>query len=192
MNLIFNEYALRLWPAALVLAKSRERAAFSSILRLVQDALRPHTFRVDRDIDPDELKSPATADQILKWIEAVWKRLESAENSELLARRRKILNEIVESSLTTEEQSRLLSALDYLFRLCAARNLVRNSYTGDPALIPHSGNRSMQAAYQKLAGFAATDLPVWMTGERGTELEWLARLVHKLRRAPDNAFHAWD
>ncbi len=192
MNLTFDEYALHLWPAALVLTQSRERASFGSLLRLVQDVLRPHRFRSDRDIHPSELKSPATADQILKWIEAVWKRMESAENAELLARRRTILNEIVESALTGEEQSRLLSVLDYLFRLCSARNLVRSSRAGDPALIPHSDNRWMQSAYQKLAGLAATDLPVWMTGEKGTELERLARLVHKMRRLPDNAFHVWD
>ncbi len=65
-------------------------------------------------------------------------------------------------------------------------------HAGDTALIPSSGNRSMQAAYQKLAGLAATDLPVWITGERGTELEWLARLIHKLRGLPDHTFHVWD
>ncbi len=127
MNLTFDDYALRLWPAAQVLAKSREKASFGSLLRVVQDVFRPHTFRTDRDIDPGELKSPATADQILKWIETVWKRMESAENAELLGERRTILNEIVESPLTGEEQSRLLSALDYLFRLCSARNLARSS-----------------------------------------------------------------
>jgi DNA-binding NtrC family response regulator len=50
----------------------------------------------------------------------------------------------------------------------------------------------MQAAYRRLAGLAATDLPVWLIGERGTELEELARLVHQLRGLPEGSFHVWD
>jgi transcriptional regulator of acetoin/glycerol metabolism len=192
MNLTFDEHRPELWPATIILAKTRNRATFHSLLKLVTEVLRPHRFRSDRDVDPVELKSPATAEQVLRWIEAIWRRMQSAENTELLTTRRVIFEEIVNAPLTPDEQSRLLAALDYLFRLCAARNVARNSGTGDLALIPHTGNHSMQAAYQKLAGLAATDLPVWLSGETGTELERLARLVHQLRGLPRNAFHMWD
>jgi DNA-binding NtrC family response regulator len=118
--------------------------------------------------------------------------MHSADHAELIATRRAIFEEIVSAPLIPDEQSRLLSALDYLFRLCTARHVARSSGTGDLALIPHTGNYAMQAAYQKLAGLAATDLPIWIAGETGTELEGLARLIHQLRSLPPNAFHVWN
>jgi transcriptional regulator with AAA-type ATPase domain len=192
MNLTFDEHRPELWPATIILEKTRKQATFHSLLKLVTEVLRPHRFRSDREVDPVELKSPATAEQVLRWIEAIWRRMQSADNAELIATRRAIFEEIVNAPLIQDEQSRLLSALDYLFRLCTARNVARSSGTGDLALIPHTGNHSMQAAYQKLAGLAATDLPVWIAGEAGTELESFARLVHTLRGLPPNAFHVWD
>ena len=192
MSLTFNEHRLQLWPAMMLLAGADNRASFGSILKLVVDCLRPYTFRSDRDIDLIELKPPTSAETVLRWIDSIWRRMQSAEKSELIATRRTIFEEIVAAPLGSGEQSRLIAALDYLFRLCAARNVARNSGAGDLARIPRTGNSLMQAAYQSLGGLAATDLPVWIAGESGTELERLARLVHQLRGLPDSAFHLWD
>lgn len=50
----------------------------------------------------------------------------------------------------------------------------------------------MQAAYRKLAGLAATDLPIWLSGEKGTELDWAATMVLRLRGIADEALRVWE
>jgi DNA-binding NtrC family response regulator len=50
----------------------------------------------------------------------------------------------------------------------------------------------MQSAYRRLVQLAATDLPICLAGEKGTELEWGARLIHRLRGLDSKDFRVWD
>ena len=50
----------------------------------------------------------------------------------------------------------------------------------------------MQAACRKLAGLAATDLPIWLSGEKGTELDRVAAMVLRLRGIEDEAVRVWE
>lgn len=180
-----------LWPATIILKGGRDPEPTQSVLERVRDWLRLHRFLSDDEItlDLDRLKSPAAAADVLNWLSKVWRRMESCEQSLLLAERRAFTHEILHSSLSDEDRAALLTAVDYLFRLSAAGKTARNATEGDKVTIPATRNSQMQSAYRKLVGLAATDLPIWLAGEQGTEKGYLARMVNRLRGFRDADFH---
>ena|GEM_PF-1025980 len=180
-----------LWPALILLKRGRDHESSLPLLTRVGKALRTLRFKGEDRYPPDLLRSPVSIDNVLKWLDLVWHSLESAPHAKLVDTRRNIMNEIMGSGLSSEEQSLLLTALDYLFRLSAAAKLSATSRRRLLPEVPSSKSIPMQAVYLKLAGLAATDLPVWLVGEKGTELEWAAGLIHRLRGLPEDTFVVW-
>jgi len=187
----FRENEAFIWPALIILRKARENQSSLQLVQTVREGLNRSRLLEHEDFPPNRTKSPAHVQEVLNWLGAMWQRLGSAEPSEILFRRQAITSEIVRSRLSAEEQVNLLTAVDYLSRLAAARK-VAQSTRGAAAKIPFTQSTLMQAAYRKLTSLAATDLPIWLVGEKGTELEWMARLVHRLRGLPEVNFRVWE
>jgi hypothetical protein len=192
MELKLDDTLLLLWPALHLLKGGRRDAPSESLLTGILERrrlIRPLAYDLDSLIG---LKSPASTDRVLDWLRGVRRRIVNCDRSALTSERHAIMAEITGSGLSEEDQARLLTALDYLYRFSAAEWVSRVAGMGLPALIPRTKNQPMQAAYRKLAGLAATDLPIWLAGERGTELEWAGRLVHRLRGGEDKDFNVLD
>ncbi|MFC1833330.1 hypothetical protein ACFL2Q_01180 [Thermodesulfobacteriota bacterium] len=178
----------RLWPALLILRKGRENYDTRSIVQMAERCLN---IAVMRSAEPALLhgfRSPAAPEDVIGWLDAVWSQLNHGPISELRARRRIIADTIVRSTLPSHDQASLFTALDYMHRLAETAHVTqRPSGTVQPE-IPATGNLVMQKAYRKLAAFSATDLPIWISGEKGTEVEWMARLIHRIRTQKDLSF----
>lgn len=190
MELTFEESQRSLWPALVLLKGSG--ASADGLLERVRTWLgttRPHGHEDD---SPERLMAPATTRDVIDWLSSVWRGLEEATQGQLAARRRLIGESIVHSRLPQDQQAGLLTALDYLYRLNVAARVARTAGGSRQEEIPVSRNPLMQRVYHRLAALAATDLPLWLTGEKGTELEWMGRLVHRLRGSSDKAFRVWD
>ncbi len=102
------------------------------------------------------------------------------------------MEEIVNSALSIDEQAALFTALDYLFRLRSAQNTAQTAAGSRKVEIPPARSPVMQATYRRIAALAATDLPIWLVGEKGTELEWVARMIHRLRGLSESGFLVWN
>jgi DNA-binding NtrC family response regulator len=192
VSLSVDERQRGCWPAALILTSGRSLTPFHALMDLVELALRLHRWRASEPISPERLRSPAKADDVLDWLNEVWQRLERVDLPDILAERRSLVREIVQADLTLEEQTKLVNAVDYLARLSAARKRSRTSLAPDAVQIPVTRSPLMQAAYLKIVSLAATDLPVWLAGEKGSELDSTARLIHQLRGLPDRSFVTVD
>ncbi|HMK37241.1 MAG TPA: hypothetical protein VK463_19360 [Desulfomonilaceae bacterium] len=177
-----------LWPALIILKAGREKESVQSITGRVRSCWRLHRFLSDRQISLDRLRSPADATDVLDWLSLLWKRLASLTMSQLLTHRQAVTLEISQSRLSAKDQAVLCSATNYLFRLSAAEKTTRVASGGSKPIMPVTFSSHMQSAYRRLAELAATDLPVWLVGEKGTEIEPLARLVHTLRGFSENTF----
>jgi len=187
MDVEFPKQLRLLWPAAHILRMGRRAADTCALLKEVEAALVPHRQWNDQIEDLLRLKSPANVRDILDWLDTVWQRLSSAAAPQLLSVRRPILSGVVHSSLPEQEQAALVTAVDYLFRLASARVMSPASRRCLTRVIPHTRSVRMQATYQKIASLAATDLPIWLAGEKGTELERLGKLVHQVRGLADES-----
>lgn len=180
-----------LWPALVILKTGRGSRSSAQLIRMFRESLQVLRLLEDEDSFPKRLKSPAPFQDVVNWLNTAWHLLSAAQTSEVLFRRQALTSEIVRSGLPANEQTNLITAVDYLSRLAAARKVAER--TRDPApTIRSTGNPRMQAAYRKLISLAATDLPIWLVGEKGTELESLARLVHRLRGLPEGTFRVWE
>jgi hypothetical protein len=173
-------------------ASSREGVPHSELVSILLRWLTSFRLLDEEAASPEGLRPSASFQEVTRWLQSLWLRLSAVEISELPAHKRSVMVEILKSNLRRPEQAHALTALDYLTRLSAARRVANvEGLTGQVAL-PPSSHPDMQAAYRRLAGFAPSDLPIWLIGERGTELEELARAVHKLRGLPDSSFHVWN
>jgi len=181
-----------LWPALRLTASSREGEPYSALVTILLGWLTSFRLMDDEAGAPQGLQAFASFQEVTKWLHSLWLRLSAAEVSEIHAHKKAVTTEILNSSLRLREQANLLTALDYLARLAAARGVADVEGRTENVSLPPTRHPDMQAVYRKLAGFAATDLPIWLAGERGTELEELARLVHRLRGLPDESFHVWE
>lgn len=179
-----------LWPALVILKTGRESRSSALLIRMFRESLQGLRLLEDEESSPKRLKSPASFQDALNWLNTVWHRLSAALPSEVLFQRQALTSEIVRSGLSANEQTNLITAVDYLSRLAAARKVAQRT-RGPAPTIPSTENPRMQAAYRKLISLAATDLPIWLVGEKGTELESLARLVHRLRGLPEDTFRVW-
>jgi DNA-binding NtrC family response regulator len=97
------------------------------------------------------------------------------------------MNEIMDAGLDKKEQRLLVSALDYLARLASVQKA--SAISGDriqPVEVPGVKSEAMKAVYKKMAALSVTDLPIWISGERGVELDWIARTIHRIRGLPDD------
>ncbi|MEJ2718807.1 MAG: hypothetical protein P8182_17040, partial [Deltaproteobacteria bacterium] len=188
----FDEIQRDLWPALVLMRGGRADEPSTSLLETIRRWLtlsRPHAHDDDA---PERLKSPASARDVTDWLHAVWNRLDTAAESALFSTRQSIMGRIVRSGLSHADQARLLTAMDYLYRLSTARRVAR-SVSGSPRVeIPFTESAQMQRTYRRLVELAATDLPLWLSGEKGTELERAARLIHRLRGLGPEAFRVWD
>lgn len=187
MLIPFDRHQCFLWPALLLLRRGRERQSPRSVLERVFRYFTAQRFGTEKFVQLSSLKSPCSEQDVIEWLHSTWRIFEPASLDEIAKRRREILNQIVASGLTSEEQTDLITALDYMARLCSAR---KSSHIigGAPSTAPSSLCQAMQVAYLKLAGLAAADLPIWLAGEKGCEFEVLARLAHSLRGLPETAF----
>lgn len=192
MEFTFDEIQRDLWPALVLLRAGREDEDSISMLDTTRKWLavsRPHAYDDDA---PERLKSPASARDVTDWLHAVWHRLDRADESTAVSTRRSIIARIIDSGLSQSDQSRLLTALDYLYRLSAACRVARTVGGSTGIEIPSTDSLQMQRTYRRLVDLAATDLPIWLSGEKGTELEWAAKLIHRLRGLGPEAFRVWD
>lgn len=181
-----------LWPALRLTARTRQDQPYSGLLAILLRSLTTLRLLDEEAGSPDALRSGASFQEVTKWLHSVWLRLGAAEISEIHAHRRAVMTEILHSDLGPDEQADLFTALDYLARLAAARSIAERVGRAPKASLPPTRHPDMQTMYRLLAGFAATDLPIWLLGEHGTEQEDLARMVHRLRGLPDAAFHVWE
>jgi transcriptional regulator of acetoin/glycerol metabolism len=187
MSIPFDRHQCFLWPALLLLTRGRERQSPRSVLERIFRYFKAQRFGTEKLVQLSSLKTPCSEQDVIEWLHTAWRIFELASLTEIARRRREILNEIVASGLSSEEQTDLITALDYMARLCSARKFSR-IIGGSPSTVPPSHCQAMQVAYLKLAGLAAADLPIWLAGEKGCEVEVLARLAHSLRGLPETAF----
>lgn len=192
MDEIFEEHQRVVWPALLVMQRGREDRSASAVIAEVLALLRATRSRGDDELNLDRFVSPVPARQVIDWLHAVWQRLAAGNERDAVARRRSILEGILAASLSDDDKARLVTALDYLWRLSAAARVVRGAQGPLPTAIAPTQDGVMQRAYLRMAAFAAADLPVWLVGERGTELLWAAGLIHRMRGGSDGRIRVWD
>ncbi len=191
-DLDFSAQNRSLWPALVILKRGREPDVERQLSELILQWLRSHRLMGDDDVPPDRLKSPADAADVTAWLHRVWQRLAASEAPDLLGIRRSIMEEVAASDLNTKEQADLFTALDYLCRLASARMVAAAARPVPKVEIPNIRSHAMQAAYRSLAKLAASDLPIWLSGEKGVELEGMALLIHRLRGLSEATFHILD
>lgn len=185
----FDRDQFLIWPALTILQEKRPEEASQSLLQRCFRTLISQSMGSDDKIDPFRLKGQPSAEDVIDWLRGVWRSLEASKWSDLSKRRRVILDDILQCGLPLEDQAGLVTALDYLFRLSSARRVALSNPSPAKVTMPATLCQPMQAAYRKVAGLAATDLPIWLAGEKGCEFDWIARLTHQLRGFPDSAFH---
>jgi transcriptional regulator of acetoin/glycerol metabolism len=189
---LFDEMRLAHWPALLLLRAGRENEPLASLSARVLAWFGATRVLADEDSWDAPPDPPASADDVCRWLWAVWQRLITARESELPSRRRAMAQAIAESPLSEGDQARYLTSVDYLSSLSTAARSARAAVGGPPPEIPPTRSPLMQAACRKLAGLAATDLPIWLSGEKGTELDWAAAIVLRLRGIEDDAVRVWE
>jgi hypothetical protein len=192
MPLTCNPDPCYLWPAATILKHGREGAPFPTIMEMARGYLRLWRFGSGKKTALAALRSPVAPADVANWLDTVWQRLQTPGRPALVETRRTLRDEIVHSPLGLAEQATLATAVDYLFRLASARTVATASGRSGIGDMPATFSPGMQETYLRLAELAATDLPVWLTGEAGTGLELMARLVHRMRGRPEHAFRLWD
>lgn len=192
MSLSFDEHQRSVWPALVLLRMGREQVSPGPLLDRAHKWFRIHRLCSGRAVAPERLKKPAGMRDIADWVDSVWRILSTATCSQLVTERRSLVARIVNSGLADDEQTVVLTALDYLFRLCSARNVAQTAKGSVRVEIPSFRSPQMQAAYRRILKLAAIDLPIWLTGETGTELEWTARLIHRLRGLPEESLHIFN
>lgn len=170
-----------LWPGLFIVRLGRVGLPVASLMALVSGALSAARLRADDELPPDRLGSPASPDVVIAWLRSVWARLEATPRKALLSVRRELIREICDSRLSEDDRIPLLLGLDYLFRLVSARQAVCACETETALRMPSVVSATMQTVYRRLTQFAAMDLPVWLVGEKGTELARLSRLLADLR-----------
>lgn len=192
MPLTFLENERSMWPAFQILRAVRfAEPALSIIQRLIACSI-PLRMRDDEDVSSRQLCVTGSTSDVMDWLHHVWLRFSGKTASEMVSIRRSILKEIADSELKLEDLANFIAAVDYLSRLSSARQILEAPENSEKAEIPATRSPLMQAAYHKLAGLAATDLPIWLSGERGTELDSLAMLIHRLRGMPGDSLHVWN
>ncbi|MBI5570187.1 MAG: sigma 54-interacting transcriptional regulator [Desulfomonile tiedjei] len=192
MPLKFDSDQCYLWPAAAILRRGRERAPFQTIMEMARGYLRLCRFGSGQKSALAALGSSAAPTDVANWLDSVWQRFQTARRPALVETRRTLRDEIVHSGLALEEQATLATAVDYLFRLASARIVATVSGSSNTGEVPATFSPAMQETYLRLAELAATDLPIWLTGETGTGPEPMARLVHRLRGLPAHTFRSYD
>jgi DNA-binding NtrC family response regulator len=181
-----------MWPAFAILRDARFSESASSIIQTLNAHFIPLRMRDDEDVSSRPLSVTGSTSSVVDWLHQVWQRFRGKTASEIVAVRRSIIREITDDRLQPDEPANLISAVDYLARLASAREILETPENLERPEIPATQSPLMQAAYHKLAGLAATDLPIWLSGERGTELDSLALLIHRLRGMPDDALQVWN
>jgi hypothetical protein len=189
---LFDEMRLAHWPALLLMRAGRKNEPAASLSERVVAWLRTTRVLAEEDSWDVPPEPPASTDEVCRWLWTVWRRLSTARESELLSRRGELVRAIVSSPLSEDDQARCLTSLDYLSRLAAAVHSARSAEGRPPPEIPPTVSSLMQAAYRKLAGLAATDLPIWLSGEKGTELDRVAQLVARLRGGEEGSLKVWE
>lgn len=185
----FTEENRSLWPALRILKRDRDEGVARLLSELILHSFQAHRLMADEDVSPDLLASPTSTADVTAWLHRIWQRLTAAEASNLLETKRSIMEEIAGSALGTKQQADLFTALDYLCRLASARIVASTVRATSSPTIPSIRSHAMQAVYRRLVKLAATDLPIWLSGETGVELEEIARLIHRLRDLQENCFH---
>jgi len=181
-----------LWPALRIVGKGREGESYGSLVASLLQWLTSFRLFDEEAASPPGLRACASFDEVTNWLHSVWLRFSAAEASEILSHKKVIAAEVISSATSPREQESLLVAVDYLSRLASARRSAERETGNLRVRLAATRHNDVQVAYRKLARLAATDLPVWLTGERGPGLDELARVVHKLRGLPDDSFQLWD
>ncbi|MBM4327986.1 MAG: hypothetical protein FJ118_12580 [Deltaproteobacteria bacterium] len=192
MPIQFTELQRCLWPALAILSGRRPEQEHSSLIKAIFQCSTTARLQSRDLVSPECLRSPTSTQEVLEWLSAVWDRLSRSAEKDAVAFRRSLTNRIVSANLSPSEQADLVSALDYLARLADAVRLSQAVDGAPRPRMPFTRNEVVQKAYRKIARLAAADLPVWLSGERGAELDWMARLVHEMRGLPREAFHLLD
>lgn len=188
--LTFDEAARSLWPALRLLAAStklRPQTALRDV-RVWLGAVRAYD---DRRAPLKPPCSPYSTKEVLDWLHAIWRDLNRADSGDAHAWRRELVQTIKSQNHAESERVALISAVDYLHRLAGAIRAAEASDGLGPVEIPAVSHEGVQGAYRKLIGLAVSDLPVWLEGEKGTELEWAAGLVQRLRDGKDHTPVLW-
>ncbi|MEW6351976.1 MAG: hypothetical protein AB1646_23240 [Thermodesulfobacteriota bacterium] len=173
-----------LWPTLHVLGQPalEETRIFLASLRHYEE----------ESFSPARLKDARSVEVVVREIHQLWRELSRLAPPELQKRRQVLAHTIATSALSDAEQSRMMTALDYLCRLSMVRRVSARAWGYPTAEIPTTRNEKMQFAYQRLAELSSADLPMWLSGETGTELDFLARLGHRLRGLEGSRFAKWQ
>lgn len=159
------------WPGLTIMKPGREDVAAEVLLRMLEEYLRSFRFGAEDHVLPEALKGRATVEETVRWLDGIWALFHQSVTMDRHRLRHSLVRQIADSRLSPEEQSNLLAAVDYLSRLAAAHGLAAKERGSAVPGMPATFNRSMQSAYHTLAGLSAADLPIWLVGETGTELE---------------------
>ncbi len=177
-----------LWPVFRVLAEHTEQTRYGPLVEQVRSFLGSSRLYEEEAFSPDRLKNAMSVEMVVREVHHLWCELRQLEPEDLLRRRRLIAVRIVASGLSEHDQAGLITALDYLCRLSMARRVSVRAWGPPTVEIPVTRNVKMQLAYQRVAELASADLPMWLLGEKGTELQDLARLGHRLKGMEDRNF----
>ncbi len=173
-----------LWPIVHVLARPalEETRVFLESVRYYEE----------ESFSPGRLKDARSVEVVVREIHQLWSELCRLEPPDLQRRRRVLAHRIAMSGLSDHEQARMMTALDYLCRLSMVRRVSARARGFPTAEIPATRNSKMQLAYQRIAELSSAELPIWLSGEKGTEFEFLARLSHRLRGLETGLFLRWQ
>ena len=193
MAMLFPEFDRSLWPSLRILSVGRENRSAPDLLELIMPWVESIASAEADEPDLSELRPPASPRKTIDWIFSIWKRFEASENTEsLTVLRHRVMRDIVDDTNDENLRSRLFSAADYLFRLAQARKVAADTGASTPPSLARTRSSRMQLAYRNLVDLAATDLPIWLTGERGSKLREPAVQAHNMRGFPADLFHGVD
>jgi hypothetical protein len=191
LDLKFDEPHRTLWPAIRILRAGKHKKDIGALLEGVGDWLKISQFSSPDLRVPGDISALATEKEVTDWLFSVWNALSGTDVPTRFKKRRSLVKSIVDSDLSPELQERLVSALDYLFRLAQVPQTPAVQERPAPE-VPRTKNSVMQAAYRKLAGLAVTDLPIWLCGEKGCEIDELVYYTHRVRELSGRDLHVLD
>lgn len=182
-----------IWPALRVMEAFWRVDSFHEKFEKVRNGLALIAFRSDDEIILKHMSIPLSPQDIISWLNSAWTRLSKDPHVDVAQRKRNLVAEIMQAGLDKEEQKALVSAVDYMARLASVQKASKKASMEAPPLeAPSVKSRSMKAVYTKMASLAVMDLPIWISGERGVEIDWIAKSIHRLRGLPDENYAPYD
>ncbi len=177
------------WPALRVMEAFWRVDSYTDKFEKARAWLALIPFRSDDEIILKNMSVPLSPQDIISWLNSAWTRLSKDPHVDVAQRKRNLVAEIMQAGLDKEEQKALVSAVDYMARLASVQKASRQaSLEARPLEAPSVKSRTMEAVYRKMASLAVMDLPIWISGEKGVELDWIAKSIHRIRGLVDENY----